>query len=90
MTDLHRDLFHTHRIHGNFGEYTKSNPPALLMMQYRQCDSCRYNRRGCRKYKSFDPTFSKVGGFLGQRPESSSAELETPKTSEKVPLFGTF
>jgi len=47
------------------------------------------NRTGCCKYKSFDPTFSKVGGFLGQRPESRLASLETPKTSEKVPLFGT-
>jgi len=46
-------------------------------------------RRGCCKYKSFDPTFSKVGGFLGQRPESTSAELETPRTSEKVPLFAS-
>jgi len=47
-------------------------------------------KTGCCKQKSFDPTFSKVGGFLGQRPESRLASLETPRTSEKVPLFGTF
>ena len=38
--------------------------------------------RGSRN-KSFDPTFSKVGGFLGQRPESHSAECETPQRSSR-------
>jgi len=42
---------------------------------------------GCCKYKSFDPTFSKVGGFLGQRPESTVATVETPKTFEKSSSF---
>ena len=47
-------------------------------------------QRGCRKSKSFDPTFSKVGRFQGQRPWSRLASLETPKTSEKSSFFASF
>ena len=43
------------------------------------------NEKGCRKYKSFDPTFSKVGrGSGGQSPWSTVSTVETPRISEKV------
>jgi hypothetical protein len=40
--------------------------------------------------ESFDPTFSKVGGFSGRRPESTVATVEMPMTSEKSSSFWYF
>ena len=51
-----------------------------------------------REGTNFDPSpsgkfwssfFKSSWGSKGQSPLSSSAELETPKTSDKVPLFGS-
>jgi len=39
--------------------------------------------------KFWSSFFKSSRGLKGRRPSSTSAEVETPRISEKVPLFGT-
>ena len=43
-----------------------------------------HTKKCCRKCESFDPAFSKVGGFLGQSLKSTVSTVQIPMLSEKA------